>query len=282
MVQLYPEDKHCPLRDEAWSPEKVRAGIREILQQSVNSFEAKGLWPRHPLDGDGPVRTDYYFGAGGVFWGVSLLSREGWIAEPQNWFGLELEALVRRNVAERSDLDLDSSRSFLFGDIPLLMLLHVHQHSEALADQIFSRLESALAGPVQELMWGIPGCMLATLHMHGATGQERWLQLYRRQAARLLAAGQQLPGVGYHWLSERRGTVYDGLGAVHGFAGNVTALLRGFSHLTEEAKSLVLEHVPQTLVATAVRATKVARIGRARPGPSCPSASIIAMGRRAS
>jgi hypothetical protein len=253
MVQLYPEDKHCPLRDEAWSPEKVRAGIREILQQSVNSFEAKGLWPRHPLDGDGPVRTDYYFGAGGVFWGVSLLSREGWIAEPQNWFGLELEALVRRNVAERSDLDLDSSRSFLFGDIPLLMLLHVHQHSEALADQIFSRLESALAGPVQELMWGIPGCMLATLHMHGATGQERWLQLYRRQAARLLAAGQQLPGVGYHWLSERRGTVYDGLGAVHGFAGNVTALLRGFSHLTEEAKSLVLEHVPQTLVATAVR-----------------------------
>src|SRR3954467_14828606 len=87
MVQLYPEDKHCPLRDEAWSPEKVGAGIREILQQSVNSFEPKGLWPRHPLDGDGPVRTDYYFGAGGVFWGVSLLSREGWIEEPEGWFG---------------------------------------------------------------------------------------------------------------------------------------------------------------------------------------------------
>jgi hypothetical protein len=59
--------------------------------------------------------------------------------------------------------------------------------------------------------------------------------------------------VGYHWLSERRGKVFDGLGAVHGFAGNVTALLRGFPYLSEEAKALVLEQVPRTLVATAVR-----------------------------
>jgi hypothetical protein len=150
-------------------------------------------------------------------------------------------------------LDLHSSRSFLFGDIPLLMLLYVHQPTAALGDQIFARLESTLTGPVHELMWGIPGCMLEMLHMHEATGQERWVHLYQRQARRLVAAGQYVPGVGYHWLSERRGTVFDGLGAVHGFAGNVTALLQGFRYLTEEAKACVLEDVPKTLVATAVR-----------------------------
>jgi hypothetical protein len=253
MADLYPADRHCALRDEARSADKVGAGIRKILQHSVSSFERGGLWPRHPLDGDGPSRTDYYFGAGGVFWGVSLLSREGWIDEPQRWFSDELEVLVRRNVEERGDLDLDSSRSFLFGDIPLLMLLYVHEPTAALGDQIFARLESALAGPVHELMWGMAGCMLATLHMHAATDQERWVHLYQRQASRLVAAGQYVPGVGYHWLSERRGTVFDGLGAVHGFAGNVTSLLQGFRHLTEEAKSRVSEHVPRTLVATAVR-----------------------------
>lgn len=253
MTQLYPAEKHCPLRDEAWSEGRVRAGISDILQVSVGCFEANGLWPRHPLDGDDPPRTDYYRGAGGVFWGVSLLGREGWIREPEGWFGHELEALVQRNVTERADFDLDSSRSYLWGDIPLLMLLYVHQQKEGLAERIFARLEEALAGPVYELMWGIPGCMLAALHMHEATGHGRWAHLYQHQANRLLAAGQQVPGVGFHWLSERRGKTHEGLGAVHGFAGNVTALLRGFSHLSEDAKSFVLAQVPKTLLATAVR-----------------------------
>ena len=64
------------------------------------------------------------------------------------------------------------------------------------------------------------------LHMHLATAEERWIQLYRRQANQLLAAGEQVPGVGFHWLDERHGKSFDGLGAVHGFAGNVAALLR--------------------------------------------------------
>lgn len=253
MALLYPPDKHCVLRDEPWSASRVRAGVREILRHSIDCFETTGLWPRHPLDGDDSTRTGYYFGAGGVFWGVSFLCREGWIDEPEGWFGVELAALVERNVLERAHYDLDSSRSYLFGDIPLLMLRYVHQRDEALGDHVFSRLEGALGGPVQELMWGIPGCMLATLHMLAATSEERWAQLYQRQASRLTAAGQYVPGVGYHWCAERHGKIFDGLGAVHGFAGNVTALLQGFSHLSEEEKSLVLSEVPQTLLATVVR-----------------------------
>ncbi|MEY2930187.1 MAG: hypothetical protein RL033_936, partial [Pseudomonadota bacterium] len=148
MVQLYPADKHCALREEAWSESRVRAGVREILRQSIDGFEPTGLWPRHPLDGDDPLGTGYYFGAGGVFWGVSHLSREGWIDEPEGWFGAELSALTERNVAERAGFDLDASRSYLFGDIPLSMLTYLHQRKEhpqkeALCEQLFSRLEAA-------------------------------------------------------------------------------------------------------------------------------------------
>ncbi|MET0413179.1 MAG: LanC-like protein [Polyangiaceae bacterium] len=253
MRRLYPPEKHCELRGEDWSAARARAAVVEILRHSVECFDAEGLWPRHPLDGDDPPRTDFYRGAGGVFWGVSHLSREGWTGEPEGWFGRELLALVERNVVEQADFDLDASRSYLLGDIPLLMLLYTHQPRALLAERIFSRLEGALLGPVYELMWGIPGCMLATLHMHRATAQDRWIHLYQRQASRLLAAGQRVPGVGYHWVSERRGKSFDGLGAVHGLAGNVTALLRGFSFLSAEQQALILAEVPDTLVATAVR-----------------------------
>src|SRR5262245_52802223 len=143
MVQLYPPDKHCPLRDEAWSPARIDAGIRDILQHAIDSFHPERLWPRHPLDGDDPVGTGYYFGAGGVFWGASGLGREGWLDAPSGWFGPQLEALIERNVAERASIDMDSTRSYLFGDIPLQMLLDVHERRAALDDRIFARLEAA-------------------------------------------------------------------------------------------------------------------------------------------
>lgn len=253
VAALYPAEKHCTLKGEPWSEIEVRAAIGEILRHSIDAFDASRLWPRHPLDGDDPPRTDFYTGAGGVFWGVSYLAREGWLDEPEGWFGAGVSALIARNVTEQVDFDLDASRSYLLGDIPLRILLYLHQPDAALGDLIFSRLEAALDGPVYELMWGVPGCMLATLHMHAVKADERWLQLYRRQASRLLAAGAHVPGVGYHWLSERRGKTFDGLGAVHGFAGNVTALLRGYSHLTEAEQALVSNEVPRTIAATALR-----------------------------
>lgn len=67
MMRLYAPDQHCALRDEAWSEDRASAGIREILRHSVASFDSRALWPRHPLDGDDPARTDYYRGAAGVF-----------------------------------------------------------------------------------------------------------------------------------------------------------------------------------------------------------------------
>jgi Lanthionine synthetase C-like protein len=253
--ELYPGEKHCPLRAEPWSASRARAGIANLVQDSVEAFDASALWPTHPLDGDEAYGTSYYRGAGGVFWGVSFLGRQGLIELPPRWFSRELEALVQRSAGEcaKYPKELDPTRSYLVGDIPLLMLLHVHQPTGLLCDQLFLRLQRASEGPVSELMWGLAGCMLATLHLHRATGQGRWLELYRTQADRLVAAGEEVEGVGYHWRPELYGQRHDGLGAVHGFAGNVVALLAGLPALSSEARSVLLQRVPEALVATAVQ-----------------------------
>jgi hypothetical protein len=68
-----------------------------------------------------------------------------------------------------------------------------------------------------------------------------------------VVAGEQVEGVGYHWRPELYGKRHDGLGAVHGLAGNVVALLAGQTELPRAARAVLFERVPETLVATAVR-----------------------------
>ncbi len=250
MTALYPAEKHASLRKESWSESNVRAGIRAIAEHSIATFDANALWPMHPLDGDDAPDTSFYLGAGGVFWGLSLLAREGAIDEPEGWFPDALEGLIARNEVETGP---EASRSYLFGAVPLRMLLHHYRPSSALRERLFTHLQGSLQGPVSELMWGLAGCMLATLHLHRATGEARWIELYRAQADKLAAAAEPVAGVGYHFRPVLYGRPHDGFGAVHGFAGNVVALLAGTEHLSSTAKELLLTELPQTLVRVAVR-----------------------------
>jgi hypothetical protein len=55
-----------------------------------------------------------------------------------------------------------------------------------LADLVQTRAEANMGLPIRELMWGMPGSMLAAIHMDELTGESRWRGLFERQAARLL------------------------------------------------------------------------------------------------
>jgi hypothetical protein len=143
MAALHPGEKHGPLRDEPWSEGKVRAGIAAIVRDVVSTYQPGfdrlepadarvgpiGAWPTHPLDGDEPYGTSFYRSAGGVFWSVSFLARAGVVEEPAGWFSEQLPELIRRNQVDRTNFtpDLDPTRSFLFGDVPLRMLQYLHQ-----------------------------------------------------------------------------------------------------------------------------------------------------------
>lgn len=268
MGQLYPADKHCDLRLEDWSEDRVRHGIREIVRHEVESFDAQHLWPTHPLDGDNAYGTGYYMGAGGVLWGMSFLHREQLIEEVPDWFSTQLDALVQLNKIEFYPPGMPSpARSYLFGDIPLLMLQSVDGDDDSLLDQIFARLEQSTEGPVSELMWGVPGNMIATMHMSAATGESRWLGLYRDQAEKTLKSAAKIDGVGYHWVHELYGQQHDGLGSVHGFAGYVYALLAGIEHLSQDTQTHLIDRISETLLATVTRSA-----GRAN-WPRSPSVS---------
>jgi hypothetical protein len=47
--------------------------------------------------------------------------------------------------------------------------------------------------PIRELMWGMPGSMLAAIHMAEMTQEARWRGLFELQVARLLADLEDTP-----------------------------------------------------------------------------------------
>ncbi len=122
--------------------------------------------------------------------------------------------------------------------------------------------------PIRELMWGMPGSMLAAIHMAAMTEETRWRGLFEVQAARLLGALEDTPQ-GPLWTQDLYGENDRWLGPVHGFAGNVIPLLHGWDWLTPAQQAQVAEFVPETLAANAWRSeigtTWAARSKRAKP-----------------
>jgi hypothetical protein len=101
-------------------------------------------------------------------------------------------------------------------------------------------------------MWGLPGSMLACIHMAGMTGEERWRELYSTQAWRLLSELEETDK-GPVWTQDLYGERARYLGPVHGYAGNMVPLLSGWDWLNDGQRSLISTAVPRTLAACAYR-----------------------------
>src|SRR4029077_12498481 len=98
--------------------------------------------------------------------------------------------------------------------------------SPEIADLVPDRWDRNTALPIRELMWGLPGSMLACVRMHRMTGEERWRQIFRTQALRLLDDLRDTTA-GPLWTQDLYGEQVKYLGPVHGFAANMIPLLRG-------------------------------------------------------
>jgi hypothetical protein len=145
--------------------------------------------------------------------------------------------------------------SLLLGAVPTLLLrasLARPARAAADLDTIHTRLTHAAAGPVQELMWGIPGGALVAEFLLRHTGDVRWQDLLRRQLDAIWRARVEVPGIGYMWKEELYGGQPLYLGAVHGFVGQVLPLLRAFTLLSDDQRRALRSDVPETLRRTAV------------------------------
>lgn len=122
----------------------------------------------------------------------------------------------------------------------------------AIGDLIEARAKSNTGLPARELMWGMPGSMLACVHMAGMTGEPRWQVLFQSQARRLLDELEETE-YGPLWTQDLYGRHLKWLGPVHGFAGNLIPLMHGWNWLSVEQRNRIMEVVPRTLAKNAWR-----------------------------
>jgi Lanthionine synthetase C-like protein len=245
--------RHVPLRPIPWTESEAAAAIEDIVADGIELFDAQRFWPAHPLEeGIRDGHTSFYFGATGVIWGIDYLRQVG-AAKARFDFRPVLPRLMEANRAELPNYeDYAAHGSLLFGDLGTALLVMRLDPTPAIADLIYTRADANTTLPVRELMWGTAGSMIACCHMAGMTAEPRWRALFASQAARLLGDLEETDD-GPLWTQDLYGRYLRYLGPVHGYAGNMIALMRGWEWLTDDQRARIAEAVPRTLTANAWR-----------------------------
>jgi hypothetical protein len=226
-MPLFRAEEHEPLRDEAWDDVRVRAAIADVVRAAEGALPPDGLWPAHEGDQDEPVPPDaytgVYLGAAGVAWALGRLGS-----------AIDVEAVVRRAYARWPELDEFAVPGPMFGEAGFLRILR----SERLADVVYANASN----PTNEWLWGAPGTMLAAEAAPGC--EDAW----RASADALWAAWD-----GPVWTQHLYGRVDRGMGAAHGFVGNVRALAGRPDLLGPERTAELERRTVQVLEAEALR-----------------------------
>jgi hypothetical protein len=246
------QSRHVPLRSVPWDPDTAAEAINEIVTDALAQFDGERFWPAHPLDdGIKDGHSSIYFGAAGVIWALEYLSREG-ATKARFDFRPSLSRLLENTRAEMATYEYSENGSLLLGDMGTVLLIMRLAPQPAIADIVYARASANTQLPVRELMWGLPGSMLACISMAEMTGEARWRTLFEAQAERLLSDLQETAD-GPIWVQALYGRRLKYLGPVHGYAGNVIPLMRGWEWLTESQRARIVDAVPRTLSKNAWR-----------------------------
>ena len=244
---LYDPREHEPLTEQRWDESRARAAIQRIVTDAEEHFDPVRYWPLHPRDDEGlepEVEMSLFIGAAGVVWALDYLEREG---AASVWRTYDADAILRRYLAS-PDYG-QTVPAYLTGQSGILLLMYKLDPCRETARQLEEQIRANVDNPANELMWGAPGTMLAALTMFDWTGEERWSELYLAGAEHLWEEWHEDEELGWLWTQHLSGKTSRMLGTVHGFAGNVGALLAG-PHPPERWDAL-LRRAGQTLAQTA-------------------------------
>jgi len=245
-LELFDPRRHIALSPEAWDADAARLAIREIVEDTLDRFDPDRFWPAHPLDdGAGEPPASVYFGAAGVLWALDHLRRSGATEFEHDFRGL-LPRLLTLSREEHATNPYPRHASLLCGDLGAMLLMMRAGPEPSIADAIAERVAENDALPVLEFMWGTAGSMMACVLMNEWTGEERWRAAFARQAGRLLGE-LATNGAGPLWTQNLYGRTGRYLGPVHGYAGNMLALLRGWHWLDRAQQAQVADAIPHTL-----------------------------------
>jgi lantibiotic modifying enzyme len=231
---LYDPAQFEPLSDEPWDPVRVEGAIAAIVRDADAAFDPESLWPAHEWDaGDTPLPLgNLYVGASGVIWALDALRRSGH-AETS----LDLTAAALRTLELiRAEPDVEPGEehyhpaSLFFGETGPLLVAYKLSSDPELADDLHALLPTSAENATDDVMWGIPGAVLA-LRALGWTEEGR----------DLAAALRDRRGDDGLW---RQDDDYRGLGTLHGAAGNTLALhgIEPDERLRTQTAAVLAEH----------------------------------------
>ena len=251
-MALFEPERHEALTQLAWDETRARDAVERIVSDTHDAWTGvEGLWPIHPIDVSDerpPVLLPLYNGAAGVIWALHRLN------SARRDYLPAVATLLPRNRADNLRLANRTLRSFALGDAGILLLHWLLAPAEALLEQLAHAIESNFEHPSNGFAWGAPGTMRAALFLHARTGEERWADLFRRNAEILWRDWHWHEPAGCHlWTQDLYGEKAQQLGALHGFAGNAFVLLSGRHLLAAERQSELTERVRNTLAKTALR-----------------------------
>jgi lantibiotic modifying enzyme len=245
---MFDQSRHYPLKKIKWEPELVQHAIRDIADDAITQLDQSRELPLHPLDDFGG--SGLYMGTTGVIWALTYLNRVQAIATDRDFTAL-LEEQLSANEKESMGMPHPENSSYLFGELPILMLQFKFSRDGRIADKIFQSVQKNNSQPIREFMWGSAGSMLCTNFLRTWTSEARWQEVFLLQAERMLSEWERFDGIGHLWSPDLYGEKHKYLGPVHGFAGNIIPLIEGRELLPLKRYEDICSKVMLTVINTA-------------------------------
>jgi lantibiotic modifying enzyme len=250
---LYPPEAHEALTERDWDEARVRDAIAGIVADTDEAYAPGELWPADEWDAwDVPTPlSSLYCGASGVVWALDALRRRGLAETSLDLSSVAGEAVEQWRAAPElspsTPMPAAAEAGFLSGETGILLVAWRLGLPGRLEDDLERRILESRESEADELMWGMPGALVAAQAMLDWTGDARWAAAWN-QLADLLWQRRTADGL---WVQDLFGRQSRGLGPVHGLVGNVLALLGG-SGLAPERRAALVDDATAVLERAAV------------------------------
>jgi len=223
---LYGPELHEPLTAVAWDTTRASDAIRAIVADVDRVYDPVAFWPAHDWDAyqtSLPV-TDIFVGAGGLAWGLERLRRSGHAETALDLAAVAQRALARYREAPHvlggEELPSPARSSLFNGESGLVLVAWLLAPTDELASELLELVRQNIGNEANELMWGVPGTLLAARVLHARTREERWRAAVE-ECVQALRDERDDEGL---WTQKLYGHTARILGPIHGFVGNVAAL----------------------------------------------------------
>ncbi|MBQ0958289.1 LanC-like protein [Ideonella sp. 4Y11] len=255
MSLIFHPERHTPLDAPAWDADAARATVQEIVSTCEAAARPDGTWPVHPRDdaGDTPDGgfKGLYLGGAGLLWALWWLRRQGHASLPWDP-AARVDALAA--AWQRAPDNGEPLPSWFLGEAGLRLV----QWRLTGRDDAASRLLAVAAAnrhhPSQEALWGAPGTMLGAWHLAHLANDPRAVDELRANVSAVMAGLHRHDDSGCQvWTQAIHGREVIYLGAGHGLAGNLHALLLASAWLPEAERAALQALAIDTLSRTARR-----------------------------